>query len=113
MENPMNIINQRNKKELEKSKKEIDSFILEYDPIETLFYISKYYYTSQDSNKTEEKIELPIVNFLFNLYLKQKTLKNKKPSQEDIKQLKDMLINYCHAFNGLMRYKNNNKSWLP
>ena len=113
MENPMNIINQRNKKELEKSKKEIDSFILEYDPIETLFYISKYYYTSQDSNKTEEKIELPIVNFLFNLYLKQKTLKNKKPSQEDIKQLKDMLINYCHAFNGLIRYKNNNKSWLP
>ena len=113
MENPMNIINQRNKEELEKSKKEIDNFILEYDPIETLFYISKYYYTSQDSNKTEEKIELPIVNFLFNLYLKQKTLKNKKPSQDDLKQLKELLINYCRAFNGLIRYKNNNKSWLP
>ena len=113
MKNPMNIINQRNKEELEKSKKEIDSFILEYDPIETLFYISKYYYTSQDSNKTEEQTELPIVNFLFNMYLKQKKLKNKKPSQNDIEQLKDMLINYCRAFKELIRYKSNNKSWLP
>ncbi len=113
MENPINIINQRNKEELERSKKEIDNFILEYDPIETLFYISQYYYTSQDSNKIEEKIELPIVNFLFNMYLKQKDLKNKKPSQNDIKQLKDTLINYCRAFQHLIRYKNNNNSWLP
>ena len=112
MENPMNIINQRNKEELEKSKKEIDHFILEYDPIETLFYISKYYYTSQDSNKIEEKIELPIVNFLFNMYLKQKNLKNKKPSHNDIEQLKELLINYCRSFQELMRYKNNNKPWL-
>ena len=114
MENPINIINQRNKEELEKSKKEINKFILEYDLIETLFYISKDYYISNRSNKFEERIELPIVNFLFNMYLKQKEIKTKKPLQKDIEKLKDMLINYCRAFRGLIRYRNgNNRSWLP
>ena len=115
MENPLHLIYQRTQKELEQSKKEIDSFISRYDPIETLFYISKYYYISNRSNKIEERIELPIVNFLFNMYLKQKETKTKKPSLNDIEQLKELLINHCRSFNGLIRHKENDKNrpWLP
>ena len=111
MKDYLEIIQQRNEREIKQSKKEIDDFISKYDPIETLFYISKYYYMSQ-SLSVEEKIQQPIVNFLFNMYLKQKKISTKKPSQKDIHRLKETLINYCRAFHWPIRHKeNNNNSW--
>ncbi len=73
------------------AKKHIDEFVLTYEPIKTLFFISKYYY--------KETIEHPIVSFLYNLYLKQPFKERKIPLLKEINKLKKYLVKYCTLFN--------------
>ncbi len=85
-------------------RKKIDNFILKYDPVKTLFYISKDY---QFNNKICD--QQPVLNFLFNLYLKRLIDGRSDPSQEDIDNLIKNSTEYLHSFKDLIFMEEENK----
>ena len=77
-------------------RKKIDNFILKYDPVKTLFHVSKnYQYRNQICDH-------PVLNFLFNLYLKKPNESRTTPSQKDIDILIENSIEYLGNFKDLI-----------
>ena len=81
------------KKDLENIKQEIEIFISKYDSIYALFYVS------------QKKSENPIVNFLFNLCLKNKNNNKVKPSKNELNKLVINLEKHCNHQKMLMRFE--------
>ena len=111
MEDYLNIIKEDHEKKLKEAQKNIKDFIKAYDPIESIYYVSKKYYLSHYNHKDHLDLNYdnPIVNFLFNSYLNEKNKGKKSPIEKDIEFLIKNLSSYCTNFRNLISFSEDNE----
>ena len=86
-------------KKITQLKRKIENFISKYDSIYTLYYVSLQ----------QRKSENPIVNFLFNLCLKDKNINKLKPSKSELNNLIKNLETYCFHQKNLVLFEQREK----